>query len=121
MGGLRAFSDDDFKLQASDVSMRMVDGVPSINFSEHVHDLIEKSMARTIIIKLLGIRKADLAIWGMNDEQIRDSPKLHLLLVVMKGLDWNLEYGFGDDHGLGCDINLVDISEGESFQELLMA
>ncbi|MBA0778358.1 hypothetical protein Gotri_006228 [Gossypium trilobum] len=40
--------------------MRMVDGVPSINFSEHVHDLIEKSMARTIIIKLLGIRKADV-------------------------------------------------------------
>ncbi|MBA0763426.1 hypothetical protein Gotri_012869 [Gossypium trilobum] len=46
--------EEDFKLQDEDVIMETVNGIPSITFSDHVHKFIEKKMALSIVIKLLG-------------------------------------------------------------------
>lgn len=46
--------DEDFNLQEGDVVTKMVDGVPSITFSNRVQQYIEKKMALTIVVKLLG-------------------------------------------------------------------
>ncbi|MBA0811381.1 hypothetical protein Gohar_003282 [Gossypium harknessii] len=48
--------EEDFALMDNDVIIEMVDGVPSITFSNHVHEYIERRMTRTIIVKLLGSR-----------------------------------------------------------------
>ncbi|MBA0796255.1 hypothetical protein Gohar_007038, partial [Gossypium harknessii] len=45
--------EEDFKLQDEDVMTETVNGIPSITFSDHVH-FIEKKMALSIVIKLLG-------------------------------------------------------------------
>ncbi|KAB2078722.1 hypothetical protein E1A91_A06G185000v1 [Gossypium mustelinum] len=48
--------EEDFALMDGDVITKMVDGVPSITFLNHVHEYIEHRMTRTIIVKLLGRR-----------------------------------------------------------------
>ncbi|MBA0748295.1 hypothetical protein Gogos_005136, partial [Gossypium gossypioides] len=48
--------EEDFELMGGDVITEMVDGVPSITFSNRVHEYIERRMTRTIIVKLLGSR-----------------------------------------------------------------
>ncbi|PPD67060.1 hypothetical protein GOBAR_DD36062 [Gossypium barbadense] len=45
---------EDFELQEGDVMTEMIDGILSITFSERVHKFIERKMATTIIVKLLG-------------------------------------------------------------------
>ncbi|KAK5802615.1 hypothetical protein PVK06_030222 [Gossypium arboreum] len=65
--------EEDFKLNDGDVSKEMIDGVPSITFSERVHNFITQRLARTVIVKLLG-RKISYhamsnklqAIWKAN-------------------------------------------------------
>lgn len=47
---------DKSKIQDGDVSSELIDGVPSITFSDRIKKFIEKGMAKTIIIKLLGRR-----------------------------------------------------------------
>ncbi|KAG8486196.1 hypothetical protein CXB51_019495 [Gossypium anomalum] len=46
--------EEDFKLHDEDVMTKTVNGIPSITFSDHVHKFIEKKMALSIVIKLLG-------------------------------------------------------------------
>ncbi|MBA0561068.1 hypothetical protein Golob_017922 [Gossypium lobatum] len=45
---------NDLQLLESDVSIGTEDGLLSIRFSERVHQVLHKSMARTIVAKLLG-------------------------------------------------------------------
>ncbi|MBA0753767.1 hypothetical protein Gogos_022143 [Gossypium gossypioides] len=42
----------------------IIDGVPSIDFSERVHSLIEKSMSKIIIVKLFGRKICYNALWN---------------------------------------------------------
>ncbi|MBA0580665.1 hypothetical protein Gorai_022874 [Gossypium raimondii] len=49
------FDDDgDFELLYADVVRSSVNGIPSINFSERVNQILIKDMAYTVVIKLLG-------------------------------------------------------------------
>ncbi|KAK5771335.1 hypothetical protein PVK06_047533 [Gossypium arboreum] len=48
------FDEDKFELVEGDVITRLVDGIPAIKFSERVYTWIQRSMAKTVIIKLLG-------------------------------------------------------------------
>ncbi|KAH1073947.1 hypothetical protein J1N35_026275 [Gossypium stocksii] len=48
-----SWAEDDIELIEEDVKKEIVDGVPSIDFSERVYSLIEKSMARMVVVKLL--------------------------------------------------------------------
>ncbi|MBA0571870.1 hypothetical protein Golob_002239 [Gossypium lobatum] len=45
---------EDSELQEGAVTTEMIDGIPSITFSERVHKFIERKMATTIPVKLLG-------------------------------------------------------------------
>ncbi|MFQ6619715.1 hypothetical protein Gotur_000109 [Gossypium turneri] len=46
--------DEDFILNEGDAVKGVVDGIPSIKFSERVHDFIAQRMSKTVIVKLLG-------------------------------------------------------------------
>ncbi|PPD69021.1 hypothetical protein GOBAR_DD34099 [Gossypium barbadense] len=48
--------DENFDLQKGDAKNEIVDGIPSITFSEKVHQFIAKRMSRRVIVKLLGRR-----------------------------------------------------------------
>ncbi|KAK8509995.1 hypothetical protein V6N12_035318 [Hibiscus sabdariffa] len=50
------FEDDDIEILEGDVVRTVIDGMISIQFSERVHSLVEKSFDRTIVLKLLGRR-----------------------------------------------------------------
>ncbi|MBA0702641.1 hypothetical protein Goari_020437 [Gossypium aridum] len=45
---------DDLQLLERDVTVGMEDAMPSIHFSDHVHQTLYESMYRTIVVKLLG-------------------------------------------------------------------
>ncbi|XP_016706938.2 uncharacterized protein [Gossypium hirsutum] len=45
---------EDIEVQEGDVKTKVISGIPSIIFSERVHKFIEKKMAKTVVIKLLG-------------------------------------------------------------------
>lgn len=55
---------DDLALKDDDVQKRVIDGVPTIDFSERVFDLIDESMSKTLIVKLLGRRISYNALWN---------------------------------------------------------
>lgn len=44
----------DSQLIEGDVSTRIEDGLPSIRFSERVHQILYQSMSRLVVVKLLG-------------------------------------------------------------------
>lgn len=44
----------DFKLHKDDVRKTVVDSVPTIDFSDRLYELIDESMSRTLVVKLLG-------------------------------------------------------------------
>lgn len=46
--------EEEFDLHDGDVVTELVEGISSITFFDHVHQFIERKMARTIIVKLLG-------------------------------------------------------------------
>ncbi|PPD90413.1 hypothetical protein GOBAR_DD12646 [Gossypium barbadense] len=46
--------DEDFDLSKADVKCSLVNGIPSIDFSERVNQILNKGMAFTVVIKLLG-------------------------------------------------------------------
>ncbi|KAK5826538.1 hypothetical protein PVK06_021462 [Gossypium arboreum] len=91
--------EEDFALMDGDVITKMVDGVPSITFSNHVHEYIEHKMTRTIIVKLLGRRI------GFNALLSRDEDDFDKVLVrgaaANKQVYWEntSENGFDDQHG----------------------
>ncbi|MBA0792766.1 hypothetical protein Gohar_017238 [Gossypium harknessii] len=45
---------EDIEVQEGDVKTKVISGIPSIIFFERVHKFIEKKMAKTVVIKLLG-------------------------------------------------------------------
>ncbi|KAK8560140.1 hypothetical protein V6N12_012943 [Hibiscus sabdariffa] len=51
-----SFDDEDIEILEGDVIHIMVDGLISIQFSERVQSLVEKSLDRIIVLKLLGRR-----------------------------------------------------------------
>ncbi|KAH1055845.1 hypothetical protein J1N35_033910 [Gossypium stocksii] len=46
--------DDSFSLTAQDVKKSIIDGAPSIDFSERVYKLLEQEMATSVALKMLG-------------------------------------------------------------------
>ncbi|KAK9020937.1 hypothetical protein V6N11_010949 [Hibiscus sabdariffa] len=50
------FDDEDIDIQEGDVTRSLVDGLLSIEFSQRVQSLAEKSLDQTLVIKLLGRR-----------------------------------------------------------------
>lgn len=55
---------EDVALNKDDVWKEIVDGVPTIDFFERVYDLLDASMSKTLIIKLLGRRMGYNALWN---------------------------------------------------------
>ncbi|MBA0568878.1 hypothetical protein Golob_006344 [Gossypium lobatum] len=47
-------NDDDFKLLDGDIITGKEDGMPLIQFSNCIHQILRKSMALSVIVKLLG-------------------------------------------------------------------
>ncbi|KAG8475310.1 hypothetical protein CXB51_031953 [Gossypium anomalum] len=56
--------EDDIELIEEDVKKEIMDGVPSIDFSKRVYSLIEKSMARMVVVKLLGRTIGYNTLWN---------------------------------------------------------
>lgn len=52
--GEEDYEDDDFDLKEGVVLTAMVDGIPNIKFSGRVHTFIQRSMSKSIIVKLIG-------------------------------------------------------------------
>ncbi|MBA0632585.1 hypothetical protein Godav_001294 [Gossypium davidsonii] len=48
------YGEDDLELSEVDIVKSTVNGIPSINFSERVNQILIKDMAHTVVIKLLG-------------------------------------------------------------------
>lgn len=48
------FGEEEFVLLDDDAAVEMIEGVPSITFSDRVKEYIKRRMARTVIVKLLG-------------------------------------------------------------------
>lgn len=46
--------DDDFVLLDVDIKKSSVNGVPSIEFSSHVNQVLVKEMSTSVVLKLLG-------------------------------------------------------------------
>ncbi|KAK5770247.1 hypothetical protein PVK06_046397 [Gossypium arboreum] len=57
-----AFDEDDIALMEGDFAIRIVNGVPSIKFSDRVHKSIEMSLIRTVVVKLLGKKRLVLML-----------------------------------------------------------
>ncbi|KAH1038555.1 hypothetical protein J1N35_040298 [Gossypium stocksii] len=91
---------EDFELQQGDVTTKMIDGIPSITFSERVHKFIERKMATTIIVKLLGQKIAFNA----------------LLNKVM--MSWNSKHPF-QLMDLENDYYLVRFNDEEDYNNVL--
>ncbi|MBA0664768.1 hypothetical protein Goklo_004720 [Gossypium klotzschianum] len=47
-------SQEDFSLTEGDVKKSVINGIPSIEVSERVHQLLEKEMSTSVVLKLLG-------------------------------------------------------------------
>ncbi|KAH1072667.1 hypothetical protein J1N35_024995 [Gossypium stocksii] len=45
---------DNFSLTEQDIKKSVVDGIPSIDFSERVYKLLEKDMSTSMVLKMLG-------------------------------------------------------------------
>ncbi|MBA0570711.1 hypothetical protein Golob_004327 [Gossypium lobatum] len=60
-------AEEDFELQDGNVAMEVVDGVPSIIFSDRVHQFIGQKMALTVIVKLLGKKVGLNALLNQDD------------------------------------------------------
>lgn len=54
----------DLALQEDDVQKEIVDGVPTIDFSNRNYGLIDDRMSKTLIVKLLGRRIGYNALWN---------------------------------------------------------
>ncbi|KAK8993152.1 hypothetical protein V6N11_033256 [Hibiscus sabdariffa] len=50
------FEDDDIEIHEEDVTRSLIDGVISIDFSDHIKSLAERSLDQTLVVKLLGRR-----------------------------------------------------------------
>ncbi|TYG65809.1 hypothetical protein ES288_D06G216700v1 [Gossypium darwinii] len=74
--------EEDFALMDSDVITKMVDGVPSITFSNRVHEYIERRMTRTIIVKLLGSRIAFNAL--LSRASLLWNPKYSIQMIDLE-------------------------------------
>lgn len=46
--------DDDLELREGNIQISIVNGIPSIVFSERLHQILIKDMENTVILKLLG-------------------------------------------------------------------
>lgn len=55
---------EDLELQEIDVRKEVSDGVPSVDFSDRVYGLIERSMLKTLVVKLLGRKIAYNVLWN---------------------------------------------------------
>lgn len=55
---------ENLELHSNDVHKVVLDGIPTIDFSEWVYNLIDESMSKTLMIKLLGRKIGFNALWS---------------------------------------------------------
>lgn len=55
---------EDLELAQGDVEKLVIDGVPSIDFLDRFYGLIDESMSRTLVVKLLGKKIGYNALWN---------------------------------------------------------
>lgn len=55
---------EDFELREEDVRKDVVNGAPTIEFSNRVYAFIEENMSTTLVVKLLGRRIGYNALWN---------------------------------------------------------
>ncbi|MBA0841141.1 hypothetical protein Goarm_003651, partial [Gossypium armourianum] len=60
-------AEEDFELHDGNMAMEVVDGVPSITFSDRVHQFIEQKMALIVIVKLPGKKVGLHALLNKDD------------------------------------------------------
>ncbi|MBA0813047.1 hypothetical protein Gohar_026934 [Gossypium harknessii] len=58
------WEEEDFDLDDRNLLRKTVDGMPTLDFSERLYSLIEKSMSSTIVLKLLGKRIGVNTLWS---------------------------------------------------------
>lgn len=58
-----SLEEGDFKLSETDVFHSLVSGIPSIDFSNRVNQILIKEMAQSVVIKLLGRSIGYLALY----------------------------------------------------------
>ncbi|MFQ6647722.1 hypothetical protein Gotur_021454 [Gossypium turneri] len=93
---------EDFELQEGDVTIEMIDRIPSITFSERVHKFIERKMATTIIVKLLG-------------QKISFNALLNKIMML-----WNSKHPF-QLMDLENDYYLVHFNDEEDYNNVLIS
>ncbi|MBA0799830.1 hypothetical protein Gohar_010319 [Gossypium harknessii] len=109
------YEEDEFELLDGDVLTKTMNGISNIKFSERVHTLIQKTMAKTMIIKFLG-RKI-----GFNNMV----SKPHILsLWKGKYIEWSMRaYRMSDlavafmairRRGVTYYLNRVEVSQTQS-------
>lgn len=55
---------EDLELTQGDVEKLVIDGIPTVDFSDKVYGLIDESMSRTLVVKLLGRKIGYNALWN---------------------------------------------------------
>ncbi|MBA0632193.1 hypothetical protein Godav_000987, partial [Gossypium davidsonii] len=78
---------EEFRLLEGDAKVKTVDRIPSLTFSKRVHKHIERDMAKTMIIKLMGRRIQSL--WQpKNLIQLMDLEKDYYLVKFQDDEDY---------------------------------
>lgn len=88
---------EDLDLRDDDVWKEIVEGVPTMDFLERLHALIDDSMATTLVVKLLGKKIGYTALWNkacslwkpMRRFQLMDIDNEYFLAKFKSVLDYN--------------------------------
>lgn len=70
---------EDLDLRYDDVQKEIVDGVPTMDFSERLYAHIEESMATTLVVKLLGRKIGYTALWNKACSLWKLMRRFHLM------------------------------------------
>ncbi|MBA0572262.1 hypothetical protein Golob_002616 [Gossypium lobatum] len=76
------WEEDDIDLLDGDIRNEVIDGVPSIDFSDRVYSIIEESMSKLVFVKLLGRKIGYNASW--NKVCLLWKPSMHFQLMDIK-------------------------------------
>lgn len=81
---------EDLELQETSIRKEVSDGVPSIEFSNRVYGLIERSMSKTLVVKLLGRKIGYNALWKPKMRfQLMDIDNDYYLAKFESEMDFN--------------------------------
>ncbi|KAK5825759.1 hypothetical protein PVK06_020624 [Gossypium arboreum] len=71
--------EEDFELLDGDVTRSTVNGIPVINFSERVQQILFREMATTVVVKLLGLNISYSMLQNRIQSQWKLSQQFHLM------------------------------------------